>query len=143
MMAFIAGFVIGSMFGAVTMALCAVGGDSPSVPRVIVADEDGLRHGPLHLRELRRADRPVGRVVPPLRRRAGGRMSVTEKAVAQLRAYARYIDEHAENIIGDIDRPNYVTESGIRLSFTLLEHDAVPTIDVTKEYIATNVIEAY
>lgn len=40
MSAFIAGFVIGSMFGAVTMALCAVGGDSPSVPRVIVADEE-------------------------------------------------------------------------------------------------------
>ena len=40
MMAFIAGLVIGSMFGAVTMALCAVGGDSPSVPRVIVADEE-------------------------------------------------------------------------------------------------------
>lgn len=40
MMAFIAGFVIGGMFGAVTMALCAVGGDSPSVPHVIVADEE-------------------------------------------------------------------------------------------------------
>ena len=40
MMAFIAGFVIGSMFGAVTMALCAVGGDSPSAGRVIVADEE-------------------------------------------------------------------------------------------------------
>ncbi len=39
MMAFIAGLVIGSMFGAVTMALCAVGGDSP-VPRVIVSDEE-------------------------------------------------------------------------------------------------------
>ena len=40
MMPFIAGFVIGSMFGAVTMALCAVGGDSPSAGRVIVADEE-------------------------------------------------------------------------------------------------------
>ena len=40
MMPFIAGFVIGSMFGAVTMALCAVGGDSPSAWRVIVADEE-------------------------------------------------------------------------------------------------------
>jgi len=40
MMAFIAGFVIGSMLGAVTMALCAVGGDSPTVPRVIVSDEE-------------------------------------------------------------------------------------------------------
>jgi len=40
MSAFIAGLVIGSMFGAVTMALCAVGGDSPTVPHVIVADEE-------------------------------------------------------------------------------------------------------
>lgn len=40
MMAFIAGLVIGSMFGAVTVALCAVGGDSPSAGRVIVSDEE-------------------------------------------------------------------------------------------------------
>ena len=40
MMAFICGFLIGGMFGVVTTALCAVGGDSPSVPRVIVADEE-------------------------------------------------------------------------------------------------------
>ena len=40
MSAFIAGFVIGSMFGATVVALCAVGGDSPSAGRVIVADEE-------------------------------------------------------------------------------------------------------
>ena len=40
MMSFIAGLVIGSMLGAATMALCAVGADSPTVPRVIVADEE-------------------------------------------------------------------------------------------------------
>ena len=40
MIPFICGMVIGGMFGAVTMALCAVGGDSPSVPRVIVSDEE-------------------------------------------------------------------------------------------------------
>jgi len=39
MMAFIAGLVIGSMLGVVTTALCA-GGDSPTVPRVIVSDEE-------------------------------------------------------------------------------------------------------
>lgn len=62
-------------------------------------------------------------------------MSVTEKAVAQLRAYARYMDEHAENIIGNIDRPNWVTESGIQIGFTLLEHEAVPVLKVTKEHL--------
>ena len=40
MIPFICGFVIGGMFGAVTMALCAVGGDSPTVPHVIVSDEE-------------------------------------------------------------------------------------------------------
>ena len=40
MIPFIAGFVIGGMFGATVAALCAVGGDSPTVPRVIVADEE-------------------------------------------------------------------------------------------------------
>ena len=40
MMAFIAGLVIGSMLGVTVAALCAVGGDSPSAGRVIVADEE-------------------------------------------------------------------------------------------------------
>ena len=62
-------------------------------------------------------------------------MTITEKAVAQLKAYARYIDEHAESIIGNIDQPNYVTEEGINVSFTLLSHDSIPTFTVTKEHI--------
>ena len=40
MIPFICGFVIGSMFGATVVALCAVSGDSPTVPRVIVSDEE-------------------------------------------------------------------------------------------------------
>lgn len=40
MMPFIAGFVVGGMFGATVVALCAVGGDSPSAGRVIVSDEE-------------------------------------------------------------------------------------------------------
>ncbi len=40
MMPFIAGLVIGFMFGAVAMALCPVGGDSPSAGHVIVSDPD-------------------------------------------------------------------------------------------------------
>lgn len=62
-------------------------------------------------------------------------MTITEKAVAQLKAYARYIDEHAENIIGNIDQPNYVTEEGINVSFTLLSYESIPTLAVTKEHI--------
>lgn len=40
MMAFIAGLVIGSMLGVTVVALCAVGGDGPTAPRVIVGDEE-------------------------------------------------------------------------------------------------------
>ena len=68
-------------------------------------------------------------------------MNATKKAVAQLRAYARYIDEHADNIIANIDDPDYVTEGGIRISFTLLERDRVPTITVTKEHIVLDAVE--
>jgi len=66
--------------------------------------------------------------------------SATEKAVAQLRAYGHYIADHAENIVGNIDKPNYVTEGGIRVSFTLMEHDRVPVIDVNKEYIVLDAV---
>ena len=67
--------------------------------------------------------------------------SAAEKAVRQLKAYGQYIYDHAENIVGNIDKPNYVTEGGIRISFTLLEHDRIPTLDVSKEYIVTDVLE--
>ena len=59
----------------------------------------------------------------------------TEKAVAQLKAYAKYIEEHAENIVGNIDKPNWITEDGIRVSFRLMEHDCAPTLTVVKEHV--------
>ncbi len=40
MIPFIAGFVIGGMFGVTVTALCAVSADKPTAPRVIVADEE-------------------------------------------------------------------------------------------------------
>lgn len=67
--------------------------------------------------------------------------SATEKAVIQLKAYGRYIYNHAENIVGDIDKPNYVTEGGIRISFTLLEHDRILKLDVSKEHIVIDALE--
>ncbi len=67
--------------------------------------------------------------------------SATEKAVKQLKAYGKYIYDHAEGIVGDIDEPNYVTEGGIRVSFTLMEHGSVPTLDVSKEHIVIDALE--
>ena len=69
------------------------------------------------------------------------KVTITEKAVAQLKAYARYIDEHAESIIGNIDQPNYVTEGGIDVSFTLLSHESIPTLTVTKEHIVSDALK--
>ena len=68
-------------------------------------------------------------------------MTITEKAVAQLKTYARYIDEHAESIIGNIDAPNYVTEAGINVSFTLLSYESIPTLTVTKEHIVSDALK--
>lgn len=69
-------------------------------------------------------------------------MTPTEKAVAQLRAYAKYMDENAEDIIGSIDKPTYVTTDGLRFSFTLLEHETAPTLTFEKDYIVLDVLEA-
>ena len=68
-------------------------------------------------------------------------MSMTDKAVAMLRGYARFLDSHAENIIGNIDKPNYVTSGGIKVSF-VLDLESVPTVEVTKEHIALEAMEA-
>ena len=64
----------------------------------------------------------------------------TEKAVKQLKAYAKYIEEHAENIVGNIDKPNWIIDDGIRVSFRLMEHDYVPTLTVTREHLVLDAI---
>ena len=64
----------------------------------------------------------------------------TEKAVKQLKAYAKYIEEHAENIVGNIDKPNWITDDGIRVSFRLMEHDCIPTLTVTREHMVLDAI---
>lgn len=67
--------------------------------------------------------------------------SCTEKAVRTLRAYARYLYDHAENIIGDIDAPNYVSEDGILVSFRVNSHGSFPFIKVVKEHLAIDVLD--
>ena len=66
--------------------------------------------------------------------------TTTEKAVEQLKAYAKYIEEHAENIVGNIDKPNLIADGGLKVSFTLMEHDYVPTLQVTKEHIVLDAL---
>ncbi len=68
------------------------------------------------------------------------RMITTEEAVAQLRAYARYIDAHAEVIVGDIEKPNYVTDGGINLSFSLAMWDRAPVLRVNKQYVVPDAL---
>ena len=69
------------------------------------------------------------------------RTNTTEKAVALLKAYGRYIVDHAESMVGDVDPPNYVTEDCLRVSFTLADYNSVPTVEVTKEYIVIDALE--
>ncbi len=61
--------------------------------------------------------------------------NATERAVKQLRAYAKYMDENAEDIIGNIDKPMYVMQSGLRFSFTLEDYETAPTLILEKEYL--------
>lgn len=61
----------------------------------------------------------------------------TSKAVYRLREYARYLDEHAEALIGDIDPLNYIIEDGIKVSFTI-SYGKVPHVNIEKEYLVLN-----
>lgn len=67
--------------------------------------------------------------------------TITEKAVKQLKAYGQYIVDNAEAIIGDIDKPTWVTEGGMRIAFTLFEHERVPILEVSHGYIVLDVLE--
>ena len=68
-------------------------------------------------------------------------MSITDRAVAELRSYAKFMNDNAEQIIGSVDRPTWVADGGIRFSFTLADNHTVPTINVTKEYLVIDAIE--
>lgn len=67
--------------------------------------------------------------------------TTTEKAVKQLKAYGQYIVDNAENIVSDIDKPTWVTDGGIRIAFTLFEHENVPILEVSHEYIVLDAVE--
>ena len=58
----------------------------------------------------------------------------SERAAEQLREVARFMDANAESLVGDLDSV-YVLDAGLRFSFVLLEHDTIPTIEVTREVI--------
>ena len=60
--------------------------------------------------------------------------TTSEQAAERLREVARYIDAHAESLVGDLDGV-YVIEGGLRFSFTLSHGQSIPTIEVAKEYI--------
>lgn len=67
--------------------------------------------------------------------------TTTEKAVKQLKAYGQYIVDNAEAIVSDIDKPTVVTDCGIRIAFTLLEHESIPILEVSHEYIVLDALE--
>lgn len=72
---------------------------------------------------------------------ANDNRTITEKAVKQLKAYGQYIVDNAEVIVSDIDKPTWVIEGGMRIAFTLLEHESVPILEVSHGYIVLDVLE--
>ncbi|MBQ3301617.1 MAG: hypothetical protein IJH04_05695 [Eggerthellaceae bacterium] len=71
-------------------------------------------------------------VVVPLKK-----LNASEMAVHQLREVARYLDEHAEALCGDMESVA-VLNGGLTFSFTLADFYSVPTVEVRHEYIALN-----
>ena len=67
--------------------------------------------------------------------------TITEKAVKQLKAYGQYIMDNAETIVSNIDKPTWITDGGIHIAFTLLEHESVPILEVNHEYIVKEALE--
>jgi len=64
----------------------------------------------------------------------------TDRAVAQLREIAHYLDEHAESIVGDMDNV-YILEGGLRVSFPILDDASIPTLTVTREHLVMREVE--
>ena len=68
----------------------------------------------------------------PLKRR-----NATEMAVHQLREVARYLEENAEALVGDLESLA-VLNGGLSFSFTIADFYRVPTVEVKHEFIALN-----
>ena len=56
-------------------------------------------------------------------------------AVLTLQDIAAWLNEYADEIIGEVKGPPYIFEDGINVSFSI-EHDAIPTVTVSKKYAA-------
>jgi hypothetical protein len=66
-------------------------------------------------------------------------MTYTEKAVKELRYCAKYINDNAENLLGDLDE-TYISENGVRLSFEMNLEDgfACVLVKVEKDHLVYN-----
>ena len=58
--------------------------------------------------------------------------------VEQMQGYGKFLQEHAEDIIGKLDS-TYVAENGVRVSFTLSDKEA-PHVSIECLYLA---VEAF
>lgn len=64
-------------------------------------------------------------------------------AVKAMRAYGRFIIDHAEAMVGEIGSGEWIAEDGLTVSFTVkCNPDAVPTVNVTHKRLALEVIDA-
>lgn len=67
------------------------------------------------------------------------REQVREQIVKQMQAYGRFLQDHAEDIVGKLDE-TYLYESGITVSFDISDNDA-PQVRVEARYLPTDVFK--
>lgn len=65
---------------------------------------------------------------------------VRKQIVEQMQAYGRFLQDHAEDIVGKISE-TYITQGGINVSFKVLENEKIPTINVSIDYLPMEVLD--
>ena len=59
----------------------------------------------------------------------------TAVAIERVKELARYMDENAAALVGDLSGV-YIAEDGFRITCVIQPYDGVPTVEVSKNYIA-------
>ena len=66
----------------------------------------------------------------------------TELAVMVMKAYGKFIIDHAEAMVGDVGPDEWVAEDGLRVSFTVsIDPYKTPLVRVTHDRLAIEVAD--
>lgn len=70
------------------------------------------------------------------------RPDISELAVMVMKAYGKFIIDHAETMVGDIGPEEWVAEDGLRVSFTVsIDPYKTPVVSVVHERLAIEVAD--